>query len=828
MPPFNEASGKKLGTAGLQFVTTAAQNHLMTTAAVRPALTYVRAFSDIGADDVATVGGKNASLGELYRELRPKGIPVPGGFAVTADAYRHVLEHSNLWGALHEDLDAIDPNDLGDFARRAQTAHDAVQHAPLPMDLRDEILAAYRTLQQEFGEDVSLAVRSSATAEDLPNASFAGQHETVLNVRGEDALLAAYSRCIASLFLERAIHYRIDKGFDHFKIGLSVGVMKMVRSDLAAAGVAFTLDTETGFRDVVFINGSYGLAENVVQGSVDPDEFYVHKPTYAHGYRSVLRRRIGSKSQKLVFSENGTANIPTGLDERRRACISDDDALTIAAYALQIERHYSDRAAHNVPMDIEWAKDGIDGQIYVVQARPETVASQKPAEITVFETSRLAAVPPKPAATGRSVGTRIASGKACVVKTIADLERVQPGDVLVAETTSPDWEPAMKRAAAIVTDRGGRTCHAAIVARELGIPAVVGTQNGTSRLQSAGEITVSCAQGETGYVYRGRIPFVTERTDVGALPEAPVKLMLTVGMPDSAFALRRLPNDGVGLARIEFIISDDIKIHPMALAHPERVTDPAVRGEIVRLTAGYASSREYFIRTLAEGAATIAAAFYPKPVIVRMSDFKSNEYAGLVGGSAFEPVEDNPMLGFRGASRYAHPAYVDGFALECAAMKRVRDEMGFTNVILMIPFCRRIAEARQVLETMARFGLQRGVNGLQVYVMCEIPNNVLQIDAFSELFDGFSIGSNDLAQLVLGVDRDSELVAFDFDERDPGVIEMLRLTIEGAKRNGRHVGICGQAPSDYPELAHTLIEFGIESMSLNPDSVLRTRLELNA
>ena len=798
----------------------------MSTATVVPRLSYIRAFSGVGADDVTIVGGKNASLGELYGRLRPQGIPVPDGFAVTADAYRYVLTAANLWPALHEQLDDLDTNDLRDFSRRAQRAHDILLHATLPSDLRDEILTGYRALQREYGDDVSLAVRSSATAEDLPSASFAGQHETLLNVRGDDDLLEAYRRCIASLFLERAIHYRIDKGFDHFKIGLSVGVMKMVRSDLCAAGVAFTLDTETGFRDVVFINGAYGLAENVVQGSVDPDEFYVHKPTFEHGYRGVIRRRIGSKAIRMVFSETGTANIPVPADEQRHACITDDDVLTIAGYAMQIERHYSSLAGHPVPMDIEWAKDGFDGAIYIVQARPETVASQKPTQLSAFETSRLNGPTGKPLVTGRSVGSRIGAGKARVVTSVAELAQVEAGDVLIAATTSPDWEPAMKIASAIVTDRGGRTCHAAIVARELGIPAVVGTQDATTRLQNAGDITVSCAQGEAGYVYSGRIPFVTERTDAGTLAAPPVKMMLTLGMPESAFALRALPNDGVGLARMEFIISDDIKIHPMALAHPERVTDPAVRARIVELTAGFDSSREYFIRKLSEGVATIAAAFYPKPVIVRMSDFKSNEYAGLIGGTAFEPVEANPMLGFRGAARYAHPAYLDGFALECAAMKRARDDMGFTNIILMIPFCRRVAEARQVLEVMARFGLERGRNGLQVFVMCEIPNNVLQIDAFSELFDGFSIGSNDLAQLVLGVDRDSALVAFDFDERDPGVVEMLRLTIEGGKRNGKHVGICGQAPSDYPELARTLVALGIESMSLNPDSLLKTRIAL--
>lgn len=823
MAPVNEACGKNRGKPSPQFVIPALHNRGMNIASLPPALRYIRAFDEIGAGDVGTVGGKNASLGELYRQLRPQGVPVPDGFAVTADAYRHVLEAANLWDALHRELDGIDPADLQDFGERAQRAHEMVEQASLPDDLEREILTSYRTLREQYGEDVSLAVRSSATAEDLPSASFAGQHETVLNVRGEQRLLEAYRRCIASLFLERAIHYRIEKGFDHFKIGLSVGVMKMVRSDLASAGVAFTLDTESGFRDVVFINASYGLAENIVQGNVDPDEFYVHKPTYNHGFRSVLRRSIGSKRVKMTFSESGTMNVPTPPEQQRSACISDQDALTIAGYAIAIERHYSALAGRATPMDIEWAKDGLDSQIYVVQARPETVASQKPAQLSAFETYRLCVNAPEPLVTGRSVGSRIASGKARVVKNASQLAQVQPGDVLVAATTSPDWEPAMKIASAIVTDRGGRTAHAAVVARELGIPAVVGAQNATWMLETAAEVTVNCAQGETGYVYPGMLPFEVERGQVGALPEPPVKMMLTVGVPDDAFALSALPNDGVGLARIEFIISDDIRIHPMALAHPERVTDSAVRAEIVSLTAGFPSSREYFIRKLSEGAATIAAAFYPKPVIVRMSDFKTNEYAGLIGGQQFEPLEDNPMLGFRGASRYGHPAYVDGFALECAAMKRARDDMGLRNIVLMIPFCRRVAEAKSVLGTMSRFGLERGRNGLQVYMMCEIPNNVVQIDAFSEFFDGFSIGSNDLAQLVLGVDRGSELVAFEYDERDEGVVEMLRAAIAGAKRNGRHIGICGQAPSDYPDLTRSVVAWGIDSMSLNPDSLLKIR-----
>jgi len=783
-------------------------------------------------NDVASVGGKNASLGELYRELRPQGVPVPNGFAVTAEAYRYVLTAGDAWPKLHEQLDGLRIDDLVDFARRARYAHAIVAAAPIPSDLRAEIVDAYHALQSEYGGELTVAVRSSATAEDLPGASFAGQHESFLNVKGDEQVITAYSRCLASLFMERAIHYRIDKGFDHFKVALSVGIMKMVRSDMAAAGVAFTLDTESGFRDVVLINASYGLAENVVQGSVDPDEFYVFKPTLEAGYRNVLRRSIGSKQVKLVYANTtndagfSTVNIQTTPQERRTACITDDDVLTVAQYAVAVERHYSCRAGGEVPMDIEWAKDGLDGKIYLVQARPETVASQKPVLQTHFEEYRFTEDLPKPLATGRAVGTKIGSGAARIVLSADELDKVQPGEVLVAQTTSPDWEPAMKIASAIVTDRGGRTCHAAIVARELGIPAVVGAHDATVKLAGAGTVTVSCAQGETGNVYAGQPAYELQSVDVTDA-SVPVKLMLTIGEPDIAFEARALPSDGVGLARMEFIISEEIKAHPMALAHPDRVVDRAARDTISELCSGYPSPAEYFIEKLSEGIATIAAAFYPRPVIVRMSDFKTNEYAKLVGGSDFEPAESNPMLGFRGASRYAHPAYRDGFALECAALKRVREEMGFTNVVLMIPFCRRVDEAQRVLEQMAAFGLRRGERGLEVYVMCEIPNNVILVDEFAKYFDGFSIGSNDLTQLVLGVDRDSEVVSFDYDERDAGVIEMLRLTIEGAKRNNRHAGICGQAPSDYPEMAKALVRMGIESMSLNPDSLLRTRLALS-
>jgi pyruvate, water dikinase len=793
-----------------------------------PDLRFVRPFRSIRNADVALVGGKNASLGEMYATLAGAGVLVPNGFAVTADAYREIVSAAGLWPHLHELLDGLDGADMKQLAARAQRAHAAVAAAPLPEGIAEQILAGYRALQTQYGPELSVAVRSSATAEDLPTASFAGQHESFLNVRGEEQVLLAYRRCLASLFLERAIHYRLDQGFDHFKVALSVGIMKMVRSDLAASGVAFTLDTESGFRDVVFLTGSYGLGENVVQGTVDPDEFFVFKPAFEAGFRRVLRRRIGAKAVKLVLTAStgvgtSTANVATPDDDRRRACIDDGDALELAGSCIAIERHYGEIAGRPVPMDVEWAKDGIDGRLYIVQARPETAASQQ-SELTIEEYAVHPSAPPL--VTGRAVGAKIASGKVCAVANEGDLQRFAPGDVLVAQTTTPDWEPVMKTAAAIVTDRGGRTCHAAIVARELGIPAVVGTGNATALLAAGAEITVSCAQGETGRVYAGRVPFDVERVDVSDLPKPPVEIMLTLADPDGAFALRTLPNDGIGLVRIEFIVAEDIQAHPMALLHPERLNETD-RAAIERLTFGQSAS-EYFVRKLAEGVGTIAASVYPKPAIVRMSDFKTNEYARLIGGSAFEPAEDNPMLGFRGASRYAHPAYAEGFALECAAMKRVRDEMGLRNVILMIPFCRRVEEAERVVGRMAELGLRRGENDLKIYLTCEIPNNVVQIDEFSKHFDGFSIGSNDLTQLVLGVDRDSETVAFDFDERDPGVMEMLRQAVEGAHRNGRYVGICGQAPSDYPEMARYLVKLGIDSISLNPDSVLKTMRSLAA
>ncbi len=784
---------------------------------------YIRWFSALGIDDVSLVGGKNASLGEMYRELTREGVRVPNGFAVTADAYRYVLDRTGATPALHEALDGLDVDDVADLAARAGRAREIISAAVFPDDLVAEVKAAHAALRSEYGESLTLAVRSSATAEDLPSASFAGQHESFLNVAGDARLLDAIRLCFASLFKDRAISYRVANGFDHFKVYLSVGVMKMVRSDRSASGVAFTLDTETGFRDVVFVTGAYGLGENVVQGTVDPDEFYVFKPALRRGHRTVLRRKLGGKEIRMVYARTAgrdtTRNVPTAPEERERFCIEDADVLELADAAVRIEEHYGRKHGRPMPMDIEWAKDGLDGKLYIVQARPETVASRRPAGIIEEFQVRAAA---DPLVTGRAVGASVACGPARVVRDVADLDKFRSGEVLVADTTAPDWGTVMKRAAAVVTNRGGRTCHAAIVARELGIPAVVGCDDATSRLQDGQVVTVSCAQGSLGRVYAGEVPVTRTRTDLSSLARPATHLMVNLGNPDVAFQTSLLPSDGVGLARIEFIVADDIRVHPMALLHPERIDDPSVRQAVERLGRGFATPADYFVRQLSEGVGTIAAAFHPRPVIVRLSDFKTNEYAGLLGGRWFEQAEANPMIGFRGAARYAHPAYAEGFALECAAMKRVRGEMGLDNVKLMVPFCRRVEEAERVLAAMAEHGLARGVDGLEIYMMCEIPNNVVQIDAFAALFDGISIGSNDLTQLVLGVDRDSEMVAFDFDERDPGVTAMMRLAIEGAHRNGRHAGICGQAPSDYPEVAASLVELGIDSISLSPDTLMKT------
>jgi pyruvate,water dikinase len=784
----------------------------------------VRWFETIRLEDVSLVGGKNASLGELCHALAEAGVKVPNGFALTVAAYADSLSSARAWDGLHELLDGLDITDVSLLAARAAKARQIVYEAMgKNAALRADIEAAYRQLEAQYGAGVPVAVRSSATAEDLPTASFAGQHESYLNIRGIDELFEACRLCFASLFTDRAIVYRVNNGFDHFKVALSVGVMKMVRSDQASSGVMFTLDTESGFRDVVFITGIYGLGENIVQGKVDPDEFRVHKPTFKQGYRAVLRRSLGQKQLRLIYADgqhtgSTTRNIETSEAERARYCLEDEEVLKLADYAIRIEDHYSRRAGHAEPMDIEWAKDADDGGLYIVQARPETVASQR--STSQFETYTLTGTG-RLLLSGKAIGEKISTGIVRVVNGMEDLRSFKPGEVLVASSTTPDWEPVMKTAGAIITDHGGRTCHAAIVARELGVPAVVGSETATRTLHNGDRVTVSCAGGEAGAVYAGEIPFEVTRLPISALALPKTEIMVNLGNPDLAFRSAMMPNAGVGLARMEFIISEHIGIHPMALVHPEKVNEQD-RERIAALTRNFASPREFFIRTLAEGAGTIAAAFYPKPVIIRLSDFKTNEYAQLLGGAAFEPREANPMLGFRGASRYAHPAYADGFALECAALRRVRDEMGLTNLRIMVPFCRRVSEAESVLKVMAQHGLERGKNGLEIYVMCEIPNNVIQVDAFARVFDGFSIGSNDLTQLTLGVDRDSEIVAFDFDERDPGMLEMLRLAVTGAKRNGRHVGICGEAPANYPEIAQFLTSIGIDSISVNPSSLVRT------
>ncbi len=788
---------------------------------------YIRFFDQISSADLKLVGGKTASLGEMYGALRPQGVLIPSGFAITTDAYHYMLEHAQVWQPLHDLLANLRVDDPRELARCGQKAREMVYGAGLPPDLQQEILAAYRSLREESGAQMSVAVRSSATAEDLPTMSFAGQQDSFLNIQGEARLLDACRRCFASLFTDRAIHYRADNGFDHFKVALSIAVQKMVRADRGASGVLFTLDTESGFRNVVLITGSYGLGENIVQGAVEPDEFMVFKPTFTAGHRAVLRHTLGSKQIKMIYADEQahepTRNVPTTAEERAGYCISDEDALVLADYALKIERHYSKQAGHEVPMDVEWAKDGLDGRLYVVQARPETSASRR--HPTMLEEYRLGATP-EPLVAGHAVGAKIASGPARLIKNVSEIASFRAGEVLVTDSTTPDWEPIMRRAAAIVTNRGGRTCHAAIVAREFGIPAVVGATNATERLSSGQQLTVSCAEGDIGKVYAGKIPFEVRRTDLTTLERPRTKMMLIMANPEIAFQMSFLPNDGVALARMEFIITEYIKAHPMALLHPERVADEAERRTLSALTRGYAAPREFFVQHLAEGLGTIAAAFYPKPVIVRMSDFKTNEYAGLLGGRWFEPKEENPMLGFRGAARYTHPAYAEGFALECAALKRARDVMGLVNIKPMIPFCRRLEEGAAVVERMRELGLERGQNGLEIYVMCEIPNNVLLIDEFSRIFDGFSIGSNDLTQLTLGVDRDSSTVAFDFDERDPGVRKLLKLAVEGCRRNGRHSGICGQAPSDYPEIAAELVRLGIDSIGLNPDALLPTTLRV--
>ncbi len=777
---------------------------------------YVWWFEEIGVGDVAFVGGKNASLGELYRELAPRGVHVPNGFAITADGYRRFLAANRLDDQIREALVGLDTRDIDNLRTRGSRLRQLILAAELPPDLREPIAAAYRKLAH-----LDVAVRSSATAEDLPDASFAGQQETYLNVQGEAMLLDAVKRCFASLFTDRAISYRADKKFDHTKIALSVGVQEMVRSDLATSGVMFSLDTETGFRDVVLINASYGLGENVVQGAVNPDEYTVFKPTLLAGFRPIVQKTVGNKEFKLVYDVGGgkqVKNVPVPAEDRVRFALSDEDILVLARWACAIEQHYGK------PMDMEWAKDGRTGELYVVQARPETVQSQKKRERDKLRVYRLHERG-RELVRGHAVGDKIAVGPVRVIKDVHELGLLQPGEILVTEKTDPDWEPAMKHAAAIVTNRGGRTAHAAIVSRELGIPAVVGTIVGTDALKTGQLVTVSCAEGDLGFIYDGKVAFDIQEIDLALSGRPRTKVMMNVANPDEVLALSFIPNDGVGLARMEFIINNAIKIHPLALL--EYAKQPvAVKAEIDRLTVGYEDKPGFFVERLAQGVAMIAAAFYPKDVIVRMSDFKTNEYANLIGGVAYEPKEENPMLGFRGASRYYDPRYRDGFALECRAMKKVRDEMGLTNVKLMIPFCRTVEEAEKVIAEMRKHGLVRGERELEVYVMCEIPSNVILAEELSRVFDGFSIGSNDLTQLVLGVDRDSEIVAHVFDERNDAVKRMIATVIRTAHERGRKIGICGQAPSDYPEFARFLVEQGIDSISLNPDAVAKTTLTI--
>lgn len=788
---------------------------------------FIRPFEEIGIEDVPSVGGKNASLGEMVRELAPLGVQVPGGFAVTAEGYRFHLREAGIGDEIRGILEGLDLRDVTELARRGERIRNLILGAPLPPELAGEIQQAYDGLCRGYGENASVAVRSSATAEDLPDASFAGQQETFLNVRGEASLLDACRRCFASLFTNRAISYRVDKGFDHFQVALSIGVQAMVRSDLASSGVLFTLDTESGFRDVVLITSSYGLGENIVQGVVNPDEFYVFKPTLKAGFRPIVQKTLGTKEIKLVYNRRGgtreTRNVPVPAADRRRWSITDDEILTLARWGVLIEDHYGRKAGSPRPMDIEWAKDGLTGALFILQARPETVHATR--ETGVLETFRLREKGPV-LVEGKAVGSRIGRGRARLIRDVKDIASFRDGEVLVTEMTDPDWEPIMKKAAGVVTERGGRTCHAAIVSRELGVPAVVGAESACAKIPDGTDVTVSCSEGETGRVYRGLLGYDTGRMVLKDLPVPPVKILMNVGEPDRAFEFSFIPNDGVGLARMEFILSHAIGVHPMAFVRYPGLADREAAARIGREAEGYARVTDFFVERLSQGIAMIAAAFYPKDVILRTSDFKTNEYASLAGGREFEPAEENPMLGFRGASRYYDARYREGFALECAAIRRVRGEMGLANLKVMIPFCRTVDEARRVLKEMETNGLVRGRDGLEIYMMCEIPSNVLLAREFAKHFDGFSIGSNDLTQLVLGVDRDSPVVAPLFDERNEAVREMIRMVIREAKVSGVPVGICGQAPSDYPEFAEFLVTEGIDSLSLNPDAVLATRLRL--
>lgn len=778
---------------------------------------YVIPLERLGMKDVAIVGGKNASLGEMIGALTRLGVQVPGGFATTARAYRELLAQEGLDQRIRRELEGLDVDDVAKLAAAGERIRGWILATPLPRELQASVLQELRRMSA--GGDIAVAVRSSATAEDLPEASFAGQQETFLNVRGEAQVLQAIHHVFASLFNDRAIAYRVHQGFDHGEVALSAGVQHMVRSDLGTSGVMFTLDTDSGFRDVVLINAAYGLGETVVQGAVNPDELYVYKPALKSGKQAIIRRNLGSKAIKMVYAAAGSAErvttVPVPEADRSRFCLSDAEVLALARHALTIEEHYGK------PMDIEWARDGVSGELFILQARPETVQSRAGRTILRFSLKSRSRV----LASGRSIGQRIGSGRARIVHDLRQLSRVGPGDVLVADMTDPDWEPVMKRAAAIVTNRGGRTCHAAIIARELGIAAVVGCGDATERIADGQPVTVSCAEGDTGHVYEGQLEYERREIALDALPQIPVKIMMNVGNPDRAFAFAATPHRGVGLARLEFIINRMIGVHPRALLELEQ-QDDEVKAQILEQMAGYRDPVSFYVDKLAEGIAQIAAAFAPEPVIVRTSDFKSNEYANLIGGTRYEPHEENPMLGFRGAARYVDPAFRPCFELECRSLKQVREAMGLTNVQIMVPFVRTLDEARQVTQLLASNGLERGSNGLKVIMMCELPTNALLADEYLQYFDGMSIGSNDMTQLTLGLDRDSAVVARLFDERDEAVKRLLAMAISACRRHGKYIGICGQGPSDHPDLARWLLDQGIESLSLNPDTVVDTWLFL--
>ncbi|MBN2142433.1 phosphoenolpyruvate synthase [Candidatus Woesearchaeota archaeon] len=788
---------------------------------------YILWFDQLNNNDTPFVGGKNASLGEMYSSLSSKGVSVPNGFAITAKAYFYILDNAGIKDQIRQILEGLNTRNVADLHDRGHRIRDLIRNAELPGDLKAHISEAYRNLCGSYGDqskDVDVAVRSSATAEDLPDASFAGQQETYLNIMGESALFEACKKCFASLFTDRAISYRVDKNFDHFKVGLSIGVQKMVRSDKACSGVMFSLDTESGFENAVIINAAFGLGENIVQGAVNPDEYIIFKPTLKQGFKPILKKKLGSKEIMMIYDTSAgksTKNIPVQEEDRNRFCLSDDEMLELARWACKIEDHYSEKAGYHKPMDMEWAKDGVTGKLFIVQARPETVQSRKDKKkLSKFVMKEKGDV----LVMGQSVGEKIGSGKVRVIEDVHNIGQFQDGEVLVTDMTDPDWEPIMKVAGAIVTNRGGRTCHAAIISRELGIPCIVGTETASKSLHTGQDVTVDASQGEKGYVYSGMLHFEIEEHDLENIPKTKTRICMNIGNPEQAFEQSFIPNEGVGLAREEFIISSEIKIHPLALMHYNELKDAGAKAEIARLTAGYSDKSQFFVDSLARGVAMIVAAFYPKHVIVRMSDFKSNEYANLIGGKEFEPHEDNPMIGWRGASRYYMGNYREAFGLECKAMLKVRNEMGLTNLEVMIPFPRTVEEAHKVIQVMADNGLRQGENGLRVIGMCEIPSDVLLADEFLEVFDGFSIGSNDLTQLTLGLDRDSELVSSIYNERNPAVKKLIKMAIDAAKRKNKYIGICGDAPSSFPDFAEFLVEAGIPSMSLTPDAMIKTIL----